>query len=72
MKAKKIPTLSLRECTVLRDLCDRRIVHLSKVIDQCAGSLYPTIYARQIKEIRELFERLTGHPLDTEGVDYGT
>lgn len=55
--------ISLREATLLRIMCDRRIESLEASISRCAGSLYPTIYAKEIEEINQLFKKLTGFPL---------
>lgn len=62
MKAKN--RLSPRECTLLRELCEHRINNLKRSIARASGSLYPSIWAKEIGEIEGLFENLTGFPLN--------
>lgn len=52
-------SLTLRECTVLRRCCDARIKQLRE------GPRQFTL-TEQIAEVRQLFEKLTGHPLYDE------
>jgi hypothetical protein len=63
---KQPKAMSLEECAVLRDLCNRRMQDLKTAIQRCSGSLYPGIYAGQIDRIKQLFEKLTGFPIDME------
>ena len=63
---KRPMLVTLREATVLRDVCNRRITDLKDKIGRCAGSLYPGIMSGQIDEIEALFEKLTTFSLDSE------
>ncbi len=65
MKTKQ-KSLTLRDMTVLRDVCRRRVDDLEKKINQCAGSLYPNIMSSQAEEIASLFFKLTGDTLYEE------
>lgn len=59
-------TLSAEQRTLLIRLCRQRIDKLRDSISKAAGDLYPSIWAREINEIRSLFEALTGEELTPE------
>ena len=56
-------SLSLRECTVLRQCCDARLEQIKKPRELGQGVLADAVMA---SEVLALFEKLTGHPLNTE------
>ncbi len=56
-------SLSLRECTVLRQCCDARIAQIQKPRELGQGV---AANAAMVAEVTALFEKLTGHPLNTE------
>jgi|SRR5467141_200626 len=61
-KSVKSRTITLRDCTVLRNLCNDRIQKMQKA--QAAGDLWPAIWAAQIEEIEVLFQKVTGYPFE--------
>lgn len=62
--------LSLRECTVLRQCCDARLAQIAQTALADAGARPtgpgPLLRAGRVNEVKDLFRKLTGHPLDTE------
>lgn len=63
-KAPKHHGLSLRECTALRKMCDCRIAQLQGRILNDTGTTWPLVWLDEIDEVKTLFKKLTGFPLD--------